>query len=177
MPAKEATFTELIAQLNYPMVVVTTASAGQRAGCLVGFHSQCSIEPERFAIWLSKANRSYRVALFAETFAVHALEAANRKLAALFGTETGDATDKFDQCRWTEGPDGVPLLDECPNRFISRRIGLFDDGGDHVCVVVEPVLSEGAAPFKPLCFQQVRDLRAGHDVDDSPVPRQQGTAL
>jgi flavin reductase (DIM6/NTAB) family NADH-FMN oxidoreductase RutF len=165
---RQATFAELIAHLNYPMIVVTTASAGRRAGCLVGFHSQCSIQPERFAIWLSKANYTYRAAVLAETFAVHALEDANRDLAELFGSQTEDATDKFDRCRWVEGPDGVPLLDDCPNRFISRRIGLFDHGGDHVCVIVEAVQAEGAIPFNRLSFQQVRHLTAGHDADEQP---------
>ena len=172
MAGNETTFTDLIAQLNYPMIVVTTASAGQRAGCLVGFHTQCSIEPERFAIWLSKANYSFRVALFAETFAVHALDASNQELATLFGAQTGDDIDKFDHCEWTEGPDGVPLLDDCPNRLISRRIGSFDDGGDHVCMVLEPLRAEGTGPFQPLPSQHIRHLQAGHDVDDRPVPRQ-----
>ena len=166
------TFADLIAQLNYPMIVVTTVSGGQRAGCLVGFHTQCSIEPERFAIWLSKANYTFRVALFAETFAVHALDSSNVELATQFGAQTGDEVDKFARCRWTEGPDGVPLLDDCPNRLIARRIGLFDDGGDHVCTILEPLEAEGAGPFEPLRSQQVGNLQAGHDVDDRPVPRQ-----
>ena len=165
---RQATFSELIAQLNYPMVVVTTASAGQRAGCLVGFHTQCSIQPERFAIWLSKANYTYRAAVFAGIFAVHALDDANRDLAELFGSQTEDATDKFDQCRWIEGPEGVPLLDDCPNRFISRRVGLFDHGGDHACVIVEAIQAEGATGFNPLSFQQVRHLTAGHDANEQP---------
>ena len=166
------TFADLIAQLNYPMIVVTTASGGQRAGCLVGLHTQCSIEPERFAIWLSKANYTFRVALFAETFAVHMLDVSNLELATHFGGRTGDEIDKFEQCRWTEGPDGVPLLDDCANRLVARRVGLFDDGGDHVCVVLEPLKAEGAGPFEPLSSQQVRHLQAGHDVDDRPAPPQ-----
>ena len=56
MANRGAAFKDLIAQLDYPMIVVTTASAGERAGCLVGFHTQSSIDPERFAVWLSKAN-------------------------------------------------------------------------------------------------------------------------
>ena len=31
------------------MVVVTTAQGDERAGCLVGFHAQSSIEPPRYA--------------------------------------------------------------------------------------------------------------------------------
>jgi flavin reductase (DIM6/NTAB) family NADH-FMN oxidoreductase RutF len=163
-------FEALMGQLDSPMVVVTTASAGARAGCLVGFHTQSSIHPARYAIWLSKANHTFRLGLLADTFAVHFLGETDRGLAELFGTQTGDTTDKFEQCEWTEGPDGVPLLDDCLNRFVARRVALLDEGGDHVCLVVEPNRAEHASPFSPMTFQQLRDLDAGHDSDDRQAP-------
>ena len=67
----DSEFDELVGSLGPAMVVVTTAAGGLRAGCLVGFHSQCSIEPRRYAVWLSKLNETYRVAQRAEMFAVH----------------------------------------------------------------------------------------------------------
>ena len=62
-------FDSLMASLDPPMVVVTAAAGGERAGCLVGFHSQSSIEPARCCVWLSKANHTYRVALLAAHWA------------------------------------------------------------------------------------------------------------
>jgi len=56
-----AAFAALVAQLNYPMFVVTTAAGGKRAGCLVGFTSQVSILPRRFLVGLSNKNYTYRV--------------------------------------------------------------------------------------------------------------------
>ncbi|MDQ6820254.1 MAG: oxidoreductase, partial [Actinomycetota bacterium] len=44
----EVSFSELVSQLDYSMLVVTTALDGQQAGCLVGFASQVSIHPPRF---------------------------------------------------------------------------------------------------------------------------------
>ena len=41
-----AAFDRLMADADPAMIVLTTAAAGERAGCLVGFHSQISIEPE-----------------------------------------------------------------------------------------------------------------------------------
>ncbi len=38
-------FTELTAAMDYPMFVVTAAAAGEQSGCLVGFATQCSIDP------------------------------------------------------------------------------------------------------------------------------------
>ena len=58
-------FDEVVASANGAMVVVTAAVGEDRAGCLVGFHNQTSIEPRRYTVWLSKANHTYRVALLA----------------------------------------------------------------------------------------------------------------
>lgn len=55
------------------MYVVTAEVDGKRAGCVVGFASKCSIQPARFMIRLSKANRTYRVAGHTERLAVHLL--------------------------------------------------------------------------------------------------------
>jgi flavin reductase (DIM6/NTAB) family NADH-FMN oxidoreductase RutF len=81
--------------MNTPMFVVTTVhpDSGERAGCLVGFASQCSIEPDRFAVWLSQRNHTYRVAMEAKALAVHGLAEGDRELAELFGTQTGDEVD------------------------------------------------------------------------------------
>ncbi|GAX57990.1 flavin reductase [Streptomyces olivochromogenes] len=75
-------FTDL---LDYPMYVVTAEAHGEKAGCLVGFASQCSIRPARFMIWLSKANRTCRVAEHAERLVIHLLRRDQDRLAQLFG--------------------------------------------------------------------------------------------
>jgi hypothetical protein len=63
--------TGFVARLDYPMFVVTVADAGtgERAGCLVGFATQCSINPFRFLVCLSRANRTHRVASRSEVLA------------------------------------------------------------------------------------------------------------
>src|SRR5215203_2784467 len=93
--ATRAARDELIGHLDVALMVVTTASRDQRAGCVIGFHTQCSIDPLRYCVWLSKANFTYRVALFATHFALHLLDIADEELAALFGSTSGDAVDKF----------------------------------------------------------------------------------
>ena len=85
----KSAFKSIAAALDGPLVIVTTAEGGERAGCLVGFHVQSSIDPERYAIWLSKANHTYRVGLRASHFALHFLTDADLPLAERFGTQTG----------------------------------------------------------------------------------------
>jgi flavin reductase (DIM6/NTAB) family NADH-FMN oxidoreductase RutF len=155
------TVASLLGALDYPMVVVTAADDGELSGCLVGFHTQCSMDPMRFLVLLSNKNRTCEVASGTEMLAVHFLTGEQAGLAELFGTETGDEVDKFSQVAHTAGPDGVPLLDDCSRRFVGRvrgRVAL----GDHTGFLLEPIDAEFAGAFDQLGFQEVKDLDPGH---------------
>ncbi|WP_330231670.1 flavin reductase family protein [Nocardia sp. NBC_00508] len=161
---RTAVFDAVVAAADYPVLVVTVQADGRRAGCLVGFTTQVSIEPRRFLVGLSKRNHTYRVAQRAERLAVHVLGSEQLSLARLFGGETGDDLDKFVHCDWTSGPDGVPVLSTVPSWF-SARIRDRYDFGDHVGVLLEP---EGGAMVRraaeTLRYHAVADLAAGHAV-------------
>jgi len=163
------TVDDIVARTDTALVVVTTASHEQRAGCLVGFHTQCSIEPLRYAVWLSKANYTYRVALFATHFAVHFLGDDDQELAEHFGTQTGDDVDKFSGRDWSAGEGGVPMLAGC-TAVVFEKATLWDDGGDHVCLVGTPVAVARAERATPLRISAAEDFEPGHDVDERPVP-------
>ena len=47
---------------------------------------------------------------------------------------------------------------------------MLDEGGDHVCVVTEPVEAATTGPFAPLRLSAVTDLHPGHDAADRPTP-------
>lgn len=163
-------FAALVGHVDPAMAIVTSAIDGEKAGCLIGFHAQCSIEPNRYAIWLSKANRTYRVSLFGDVIAVHFPTADDFDLAELFGGNTGDDIDKFERCDWHEGPDGVPLIDRLPHRFVGRRRAVLEEGGDHVCMIIEPDVVESGGPFTPLRLSDVTSISPGHEADERPVP-------
>jgi flavin reductase (DIM6/NTAB) family NADH-FMN oxidoreductase RutF len=150
--------------LDYPMFIVTTRAGDDRSGCLVGFASQVSINPRRFLVGLSNKNHTFRVAERADRLVVHVLNRADRSLAELFGTETGDNVDKFAHCEWTDGPDGVPVLSAAPAWF-SGPIRSRDPLGDHVGYLIEPDtghIADGDPSL--LTFSQVCDLEAGHEA-------------
>lgn len=158
-----AAFHAIVAELNYPMVIVTTAHGDEQAGCLVGFAAQCSIDPPLFMVWLSKQNHTTRVAREADALLVHFPSAAEFELAKLFGSETGDDVDKFALCRWKPGPRACPLLSDC-TRWVAGRVLERMDTGDHVGHLLE--LFDGAcgAWNGQLGFQSVRDLSPGHSA-------------
>jgi flavin reductase (DIM6/NTAB) family NADH-FMN oxidoreductase RutF len=157
-------FPSLMTELDYPMFVVTACADGERSGCLVGFTTQTSIHPARFLACISEKNHTYRVAMRASVLAVHLLSRSDREreLASLFGSETGDEVDKFAGVAWHPGVDGVPLLDDLPNRFVGRvvdRVVL----GDHTGFLLAPLEAEkGEELGDRLGFQDVKGVEPGH---------------
>lgn len=157
------TFRKLTGDLNHPMVIATTAAEEERSGCLVGFSTPCSINPPRYLVLISDKNHTYRVAQRSRILAVHLLAEGDLGLAELFGEATGDEIDKFGRCRWSPGPEGVPLLDDCDSRFVGRILERASFG-DHVAHVLDPVAAWRRSGVEPLRIQDVRQLEPGHDA-------------
>jgi flavin reductase (DIM6/NTAB) family NADH-FMN oxidoreductase RutF len=151
----------ILADLDYPMAIVTTTDGSERAGCLVGFAAQCSIDPPLAMVWLSKRNHTTRVAARASSLLVHFPSRSDRDLAALFGQKTGDEVDKFARCRWEPGPEGLPLLAAC-TRWVAGHIVERLDTGDHVGHLLEPFAAAAGEWSGQLGFQSVQNLEPGH---------------
>ena len=163
MAAAEETFQRLVAQLDYPMFIATVADGDERAGCLIGFATQCSIRPPRFLAGISDKNRTFRVAQGARAMAIHLVPEDASELAELFGGETGDELDKFARCGWRPGPDGLPLLDDCPNRFAGRILERIEFG-DHDAILLEPVAAERGTDSDEFTFHRAKRIDPGHEA-------------
>jgi flavin reductase (DIM6/NTAB) family NADH-FMN oxidoreductase RutF len=161
MDDAERTFNELTGEIDYSMLVVTTAAGDQRAGCLVGFATQCSIEPPRFLVCLSEKNRTLRVAEHSDALVVHFLAADAERLVELFGGETGDEVDKFAHCSWHDGPRGMPVLDDCRRWFAGAILGRLPLG-DHVGLLLDPFAAERAGESGTFQFHRAKRLQPGH---------------
>jgi flavin reductase (DIM6/NTAB) family NADH-FMN oxidoreductase RutF len=108
------------------------------------------------------------VAAEAAWLGVHALaqgDPGQLALARLFGEHSGDETDKFARCAWTEGPHGVPLLAGAPRRLVGRILNRIDLG-DHVGYLLDPVRVEEAEPITPLGLAGLPHLTAGHPAEE-----------
>ncbi len=129
-------------------------------GCLVGFATQCSIDPLRFLACLSNKNRTYRLARDASHMAVHVVPDDRKDLAELFGGETADDVDKLARSEWREGPGGVPLIAGCP--YLAGRVLDQVDVGDHVAFIIDVTETEGGE--SAMGFQRARAIEPGHDA-------------
>lgn len=160
--ALRAGLDNLLRHANPPMVIVTARdSDGNRGGCLVGFTSQCGIEPPRYAVWLSVQNHTFEVARRSDHLAVHVLARRQRPLAELFGSVTDHEHDKFAHCDWADGPFGLPVLRDAAGWFAgpARHV---PSSGDHELFIVSPQVTHGRLDEQPLSFHDVKDLDAGN---------------
>jgi flavin reductase (DIM6/NTAB) family NADH-FMN oxidoreductase RutF len=165
-PPDETTnaFDRIAATVPSPVVIATTRRGDDLGGCLVGFTTQCSIDPLRYLVCLSAANRTYELATGASTIVVHLLHDDDHDLALarLFGEATGFVTDKFERCAWHPGPDGVPVLDGCD--WFAGTIVDRSDLGDHVGFRLAPLAGGRAERTSEpwLSYPDVRELHAGN---------------
>ena len=159
-PECRSSFAQLVATLDYPLYIVTTAVGGERSGCLIGFATQCSIHPPRFLACISKKNHTFGLVQRAAMVAVHVVDKKDQHLAELFGGETGDELDKFTQVDW-HSVDGVPVLEACERWFAGSVLERIDLG-DHLGLLLSPVDVEPSTGAEQLTFQKVRSIEPGH---------------
>jgi flavin reductase (DIM6/NTAB) family NADH-FMN oxidoreductase RutF len=155
-------FARIVATLDAPMTIVTATDGSQLAGCLIGFETQCSMEPRRWLVCVSKVNATYAIARAASVLVVHLLRADQHALARLFGAETGFHADKFAHCAWRSGPGGTPILAGCD--WIAGRVIERVDAGDHVAHLLDVIDAgqEHPAGSPDLGFQAARDIPPGN---------------
>ncbi len=157
-------FDRLVGMLDYTMFVVTTQADGHPSGCLVGFTTQTSLRPPRFLVGLSRNNHTCPVAARSDYLAVHVLSRRNIELARLFGGQTGDQVNKFEQCAWRSGPEGMPILDAAAAWFVGKTLDRIDLG-DHIGYLLEPVAGYAPDAVDDLVsFSDVADLEPGHEA-------------
>ncbi|HXW33004.1 MAG TPA: flavin reductase family protein [Acidimicrobiales bacterium] len=134
----------LVNRLAYPTFVVTAANELGPTGCVVGFTTQCSVNPPRLLVCLPVAAKTYRVASEAQALAVHLIDSGDSELGSLFGNDFAasddgrDRIDQFARCNWRPGRTGAPVLRDCvawAEGDVLERLRL----GDHVGFVIVPV--------------------------------------
>jgi len=159
----DSAFERIAAAVDPPMVIVTARAGDEIDGCLVGFSTQCSIEPTRYLVCLSKANRTYDIARNASVLVVHMLhdDPVGMWLARLFGETSAYETDKLSMCAWEEGPEGTPVVAGCD--WFAGPIRNRVDLGDHVGYTLDVTDGKTNSSREPyLGYAGVRDLDAGN---------------
>jgi flavin reductase (DIM6/NTAB) family NADH-FMN oxidoreductase RutF len=99
-----------------PVVLLTTAYAGQANAMAMSWHSMLEFEPPLIGCVVSDRNHSYGMLKASRECAINipTVEIAEKVVGC--GNTTGAKTDKFDRFGLTRRPAGVvraPLIEEC----------------------------------------------------------------
>ena len=148
----------MLDELDYPMFIATVPGDG----CLIGFATQCSIDPLRFLVCVSNKNKTYRLARDATHMALHVVPEDREDLAELFGGETADESDKLARVEWRPGPGGAPIVAGLESWFAGRVVQRIDYDGDHTGFVLSPVAAQADGDGDELSFQEAKDIEPGH---------------
>lgn len=159
-------FSDWVSAADAAMIAVTAAGDGDELdACLVGFHSQASIDPPRYVVWMSNANRTSAIARNADVLGIHLLRRDQHKLAQRLGSVTqDDEPNKLAGIEMTTHASGAVVLERCSAWFAGRVVDRFD-GGDHRGFLLEPVDAACPASFDPLRLHAASDIDAGHPAD------------
>ena len=134
----------------YPtgVTVVTTRDAGgQPRGFTANSFTSVSLDPPLVSVCLAKTAHSHTVFSSAPAFAIHVLSEAQKPISSLFASK---APDKFEQCQWSEGQSGVPIIQDSLATFECKAWQLVD-AGDHTILIGE-VVGLAHSPGRPLGY-------------------------
>jgi flavin reductase (DIM6/NTAB) family NADH-FMN oxidoreductase RutF len=134
----EQAVTAVLDRLNTTGCVVTTAHAGARDGCFIGFITPCSLDPLRLLVCTSHANLTHTLIDHSGVLALHLVGRDHVAWVDRFGHQSGRETDKFAGLAWSPGVTGSPLLTDALG-YLEGRVLASLDCGDHTARLVEPV--------------------------------------
>jgi len=132
-------------------IITTVGLDGTRYGLTANSFSSVSLDPP-LILWSLRLNATnFPIYSTAETFAVNILAEDQVDLSNRFAKS---GPNKFDGIEFSEGSDGVPLLEGCVAQLECRREASYP-GGDHV-VFIGRVLRIRNNGRKPLALRSGR---------------------
>ena len=153
-------------RFNTTGCVVTTAHAGQLAGCYIGFVTGCSLEPPRLLVCTSHQNLTHELIERSGVLAVHVVGRGQEEWVTHFGMQSGRQVDKFATVAWRPGVTGCPILADALG-YLEGRVLASLDCGDHTARVVEPLAAAlRVRDVAPLTQFEVMT----HGIDEPHVP-------
>ena len=127
--------------IGYGLYVVTSNDGIKDNGLIVNSVMQLTSSPERVAVAINKMNYSHDVILESREMNVNCLtESAPFKVFEDFGFKSGRDTDKFEIIFPARSDNGLAVLTEHINAYISLRVDDYTDLGTHglfICTVTE----------------------------------------
>ncbi len=128
-------------KIGYGLYVLTSHDGKKDNGCIVNTVSQVASSPNRIAVCVNKLNYSHDTIKTSGKLNLNCLSTeAPFALFKQFGFASGRDTDKLADTAFTRSGNGLAVLKEYINAFISLRVEDYMDLGSHgmfLCSIVE----------------------------------------
>lgn len=148
MPITQEEFRAALGRFASGVTVVTTRDAkGELHGITVSAFCSVSLEPPMVLICIEKTAGSHPALEESAVFVVNVLREGEAEVSELFASSR---PEKFDLIKWTEGIEGVPVLDDAL-ATLECRVKFSYHGGDH-SIFVGDVENVTVADGKPLAY-------------------------
>lgn len=135
------------------VAVITARGENGPVGFTATSLTSVSAEPPVISFGISTGASSWPAISRADHVGVHVLGEHQRELAATFARS---GADRFGApTAWTEGPEGVPVLDDVLAWLVCRVVARVP-AGDHRVVLAEVLLGDPTGAGRPLLYHQGR---------------------
>ncbi|HYT91687.1 MAG TPA: flavin reductase family protein [Gemmataceae bacterium] len=150
---------EVFAQLDRELWLLTAAAGERRGGLIATFVNQASIVPDtpRVVVGLARQHHTWELVEAAGAFALHLLGEDQLDLVWQFGLLSGRDTDKLAGLPSRAGVTGSPILTTAP-AFLECRVEARLDTGDRTVYLAEVVAGELLRPMPFLTMKQLLRL-------------------
>lgn len=132
--------------------VVTTATAGRRAGLVMNSFASVSLNPALVSWCVDRASTSFDIWMETDNFSIHVLDQDDAHYVPRFAQR---GVDKFEGLKTQMGSTGAPALPDAAVR-LDCRLWTRYEGGDHVILVGRVDQITQPDSFDPLLSQHLR---------------------
>lgn len=132
--------------------VVTTATAGRRAGLVMNSFASVSLNPALVSWCVDKASTSLDIWMETDNFSIHVLDQDDAHYVPRFAQR---GVDKFQGLKTHVGATGAPALPDAAV-WLDCRLWTRYEGGDHVILVGRVDQITQPDSFDPLLSQHLR---------------------
>jgi flavin reductase (DIM6/NTAB) family NADH-FMN oxidoreductase RutF len=151
--------TDVFAQLDRELWLLTAAADGRRGGLIATFVNQASIVPDlpRVIVGLAKQHCTWGLVEAAGAFALHLLAEEQLDWVWRFGLLSGRDLDKLADMPARAGVTGAPIVTAAP-ASLECRVEARWDGGDRTVYLAEVLAGEVVRPGPFLTMKRLLQL-------------------
>ena len=127
--------------IPYGLFLVTSSLHGKPNGLIVNTVTQVTNTPNRVAVTINKSNYSHTIIKETGVLNVNCLTTKSPfSIFSTFGFQSGRDKDKFKEISYSVSENGLPVLNDYINTFISLKVTDYVDLDTHgmfICEITE----------------------------------------